>query len=407
MQGMDDAERFAGFEGDDTIKAGGGNDTITGGDGRDTLDGGDGNDEIHGGTGDDSIIGGNGDDRLFGDEGNDTFKADIGADVYDGGTGIDTVDYTGARAYYSIRTGQVSGVQVDLRTGQGGAGSTYVSIENVIGSNYNDTLTGSDGVNEISGARGDDLIFGGGGRDTLNGGDGDDEIHGGTESDIISGGNGNNRLFGDEGNDTFKAELGADVIDGGTGTDTVDYSGLRMRVSFGPEGTTYSGGVDVDLQTGRGGRGATGDSYVSIENVTGSGGTDNLTGSEDANTLRGLDGDDVISGGGGNDTLKGDIGNDTISGDQGSDTMYGGTGADTFVFKAMAPDSASGDVIKDFEVGTDQLVFNGFTNGHVVMETVDGGTMVWAEADGVRSDQVLLTNVSAADLTSHGDITLA
>jgi Ca2+-binding RTX toxin-like protein len=180
-----------------------------------------------------------------------------------------------------------------------------------------------------------------------------------------------------------------------------------MRVSFGPEGTTYSGGVDVDLQTGRGARGATGDSYVSIENVTGSGGTDNLTGSADANTLRGLDGDDIISGGAGNDTLKGDGGNDTINGGQGSDTMYGGAGADTFIFKATIPDSANSDVIKDFEVGTDQLVFNGFDHGHVVMETVDGGTLVWAEADGARSDSVLLTNVSAADLTSYGDITLA
>ena len=125
LQGTDEAERFAGFEGDDTINAGGGNDYITGGQGRDILNGDDGDDEIHGGTEDDTISGGNGNDRLFGDEGNDTFKADAGSDVIDGGTGIDTVDYSATRPYGVVRdyqSGQFGGVDVNLQTGLGTAG---------------------------------------------------------------------------------------------------------------------------------------------------------------------------------------------------------------------------------------------------------------------------------------------
>ena len=41
------------------------------------------------------------------------------------------------------------------------------------------------------------------------------------------------------------------------------------------------------------------------------------------------------------------------------------------------------------------------------MDEVGEGTLVWVEgSDGAHSDQVLVVGVSAADLVSHGDITL-
>jgi Ca2+-binding RTX toxin-like protein len=394
MQGTDEAERFSGLEGDDTINGGGGNDYISGGQGRDILNGDDGDDEIHGGTEDDTISGGNGNDKLFGDEGNDTFKGDAGSDAIDGGTGIDTVDYSASRTYLNPVTHQPAGVQIDLADGLGGgiaAGDTFVSIENVTGSNYRDTITGSDVANVLRGQGGDDI---------LNGGAGDDEIHGGTENDTISGGDGNDRLFGDEGNDTFTTDIGSDVINGGAGIDTVDYTTSRAYgIIRGYESGQYTG-VDVNLQTGVG---TGGDTYVSVENVIGSHYRDKITGSTEANFLSGLEGDDIISGGANNDTLDGGDGNDILSGDQGSDVMIGGAGADSFTFRADLSANASTDHIKDFEVGIDHIVFNDFTDGHVMMEQVAGGTLVWAEDSDMRSDSIMLWNVDAANLSAHMD----
>jgi Ca2+-binding RTX toxin-like protein len=58
---------------------------------------------------------------------------------------------------------------------------------------------------------------------------------------------------------------------------------------------------------------AAGDQYLSIENLTGSSGTDHLTGDEQANVIKGLDGDDTLVGGGGKDTLDGGRGKDYVS----------------------------------------------------------------------------------------------
>ena len=121
--------------------------------------------------------------------------------------------------------------------------------------------------------------------------------------------------------------------------------------------------------------------------------------------LSGLDGDDVISGGANDDTLDGGNGNDTLSGDQGSDTMIGGAGADTFSFRADLSANASTDHIKDFEVGIDHIAFSGFTDGHVVMQQVDGGILAWAESNDMRSDSIMLWNVDAANLAAHMDTT--
>jgi Ca2+-binding RTX toxin-like protein len=52
------------------------------------------------------------------------------------------------------------GVSVNLATGRGfggtAEGDTYVSIENVYGSSFNDTITGNDGANELYGLDGND-----------------------------------------------------------------------------------------------------------------------------------------------------------------------------------------------------------------------------------------------------------
>jgi Ca2+-binding RTX toxin-like protein len=285
------------------------------------------------------------------------------------------------------------------------------------GNDTREIFVALDGDDVVNAGGGDDLVNGGQGRDVLNGQDGNDTIHGGTEDDIISGGNGNDTLFGDEGNDTFTADAGADAMNGGTGADTVDYS--EIRTYFGGSRGYNSGaeqpGVEVNLQTGQGGGLATGDTYVSVENVVGSRGRDILTGSSAANVLSGGGGDDSIDGGAGRDTLDGGTGNDailggagrdTITGGLGSDSMAGGADADSFIFNSELPGVASTDEIKDFEVGVDRLVFRGFSGGTIVTESVDGGTLVWAQDGDERSDSVMLYGVDEAALDASTSLVM-
>lgn len=282
------------------------------------------------------------------------------------------------------------------------------------GNDSREIFVALDGDDLVNAGGGDDIINGGAGRDVLNGDDGNDTIHGGTDDDIISGGNGNDTLFGDEGNDTFTGDAGADAINGGIGTDTVDYS--ATRVAYGVvRGNTDPVGVEVNLQTGQGGQFAAGDTYVSVENVTGTSGRDTLIGSSGANVLRGGGGSDVIDGGNGNDTLdggtgddfiQGGAGRDTITGGFGHDVMSGGLGADSFIFTSELPSLASTDEIKDFEVGVDRLVFRGFVGGEIVTEAVEGGTLVWAQDGDERSDSVMLYNVDEATLDANAATTL-
>ena len=123
---------------------------------------------INGTNGGDSLYGGAAADVINGLNGNDTLKGFGGADRLDGGNGIDTVFYGDSSA----------GVGINLATGRGVGGSaqgdTLISIENVFGSNFNDTLTGTSGANQLHGQDGNDVIKGGGGNDFLDGGNGND-----------------------------------------------------------------------------------------------------------------------------------------------------------------------------------------------------------------------------------------
>ncbi|NIF29279.1 retention module-containing protein [Pantoea sp. Tr-811] len=162
------------------------------------LNGGDGNDVLVAGAGNNQLYGGNGDDLLIGGPGND---------LLDGGAGNDTASYKAATA----------GVTVDLSISgpqhTGGAGvDTLVSIENLIGSDYNDTLIGNAGDNVLNGGLGNDVLKGGDGNDILIGGPGDD---------TLTGGNGNDTFVwqkGDTGHDT--------VTDFTPGSDHLDLSQL-------------------------------------------------------------------------------------------------------------------------------------------------------------------------------------
>ncbi|WDH36892.1 retention module-containing protein [Pseudomonas chlororaphis] len=184
-----DGHTLTGTAGDDVLLAGSGDNLINAGDGNDVLIAGSGNNTLHGGAGNDLLFGGPGNDLL------------------DGGTGNDTASYAHASA----------GVTVDLSLlgaqNTGGAGTdTLTAIENLVGSNYNDTLTGDNNANIITGGLGNDVLNGGGG------------------DDLLIGGMGNNTLTGGSGSDTFQWQQGNSghdlVTDFTPGIDKLDLSQL-------------------------------------------------------------------------------------------------------------------------------------------------------------------------------------
>lgn len=335
----------------ETAIGGAGTDTITGNEFANLLD-------QRGGGG-----------AMYGLNGNDILIAGDGTDVIDGGAGFDTVDYSRSTA----------GVQVDATTGKltGGYayGDTLVSIEKVIGSDYNDTIVMGAEANTLEGGAGNDILQGGLGADAIGGGSGFDiasfqsavtinlqtgyrsgeaagdtyvsieQFNGSAESDTMvasnlqgarfAGGDGVDYLYGGDQGDWLQGGKGADYINGGAGFDTVSYAdtayGITAETYF--DGDASHGRTEGKITAGEWGV----DTLVNIEGVEGSNFGDYLIGDERANTFWGLDGDDTIVGDqesgpqGSADTMYGGGGNDSIL-IGASDTAYGGQGYDTASF---------------------------------------------------------------------------
>ncbi len=246
------------------------------------------NDVVHGDRAQNTLLGGAGNDTMDGHAGDDVLDGGLGADFMQGGSGTDTATYANSE------TAVVANLLRQFKNTGGAAGDTYFSIENLIGSAFDDMLNGDTGANILVGGMGDDTIDGHAGDDVLEGG------------------------------------LGADSMFGGWGTDTISYANADAGVN------AY---MDKDERDATGGTGeAEGDFYYNVEGLWGSDFDDLLHGDEYGNEIRG------------------NAGNDTIAGQMGEDTLMGGEGADMFVFNsASESSSASHDHVMDFEVGVDKL----------------------------------------------------
>lgn len=132
-----------------------------------------------------------GNDRMIGRDGDDIFLGGEGRDLMRGGRGNDTADY-------SLSPEAVSITFFGVGFGRGGDAESDLlfSIETVLGSAHDDTITALWGDRTIDAQEGDDVVRGGFGNDELAGGTGSDQLSGGYGSDTF--------IFGDgDGSDTI------------------------------------------------------------------------------------------------------------------------------------------------------------------------------------------------------------
>ena len=151
---------------------------VTGGKKKDVIHGGPMDEDLIGLEGDDVIMGGGGSDYIFGGEGDDILRGGNGDDVIYAGYGADTIDGGDGSDYVVFSGLNYTGVTVNLQFGFGSRsdaeGDTYASIENVLSTEYDDTIFGNDQDNFLNTYGGNDYIVPDGGRDVLQGGTGND-----------------------------------------------------------------------------------------------------------------------------------------------------------------------------------------------------------------------------------------
>ena len=183
-----------------------------------------------------------------------------GADTLDGGAGLDTASYaaSGAGVIVSLATGTASGGDAQ--------GDVLVSIENLTGSAFNDTLEGDAGNNVLTGGSGVDLLTyehatagvtvslavttaqatGGAASDTLST---FENLTGTAFGDTLTGSSSSNLLTGLGGDDSLTGGSGADTMVGGAGNDSysVDNSGDVVTENPGEGADTVSASVTFTL----------------------------------------------------------------------------------------------------------------------------------------------------------------
>jgi hypothetical protein len=156
---------------------------------------------------------------LLGGAGDDILEGGTGTNTFNGGGGNNTVDFGfGQQRFGSGATG----VTADLSNpglqnfGTGFGSGTFTNIQNLTGTPWNDTLTGDNGDNIISG--------------------GGDPVNAyGSGSDTMSGGGGNDTFIVYSGNTVYHT-----TVDGGTGTDTVVLNRARSGYTLSVSGGTIT-----------------------------------------------------------------------------------------------------------------------------------------------------------------------
>jgi len=299
----------------------------------------------------DYMLQGNGEDNtILGMAGDDTLVGLQGNDYLDGGADNDTVSYSSLAGDYASSSIVVHFDTLTKNVTDGyGDTDTLVSIETVIGSQYDDVFYGSDT---------NDTFLSGGGQDSFVASEGDDFFSGNEsgvaasivdyssvlsdnklildlaaesdnaqvvssaddskyftdqlrniknviatdEDDTLAGSSADNSLYGLDGDDTFIATDGNDTYDGGDDIngDWVDYSSATVRIKS-----------NLDLgSTSKGINGST-DGLNSIEHIITGSGNDVITASDTSNTIIANAGSDTIYSNAGDNVFYADDATDT------------------------------------------------------------------------------------------------
>jgi Ca2+-binding RTX toxin-like protein len=430
------ADRVSGDTVDNSLGGGGGDDTLTGDAGADTLAGGSGSDSIVGGDGDDYISfagstvgvtlnlttgaasgdgvdtvsqvehalgsgfadslfgspagnyldGAAGNDSIRGNGANDTLVGGVGDDILQGGGGLDLL-LGGAGRDLVTYNAETDGVTVNLTTGQAsrasGTEDTIQDVEDLRGTNANDSLLGTAGANEIEGVNGDDTLVGLGGADTFWGGNGFDYVvyasassgalvnlatnvsggaAAGSRFSLIEGVVGSafgDTIVGSSVDDVVQGGAGADSLDGGAGLDWLDYA-------------TSTAAITVNLTTAAASGGdAQGDTILGFEAVIGGAANDAMTGTAGTNILQAGAGNDVLAGNAGADTLLGDAGVDQLNGGADADYIDGGADADWAMYNTATAGvhvnlalgtGLAGEALGDVLVNIEQIVGTAYSD---------------------------------------------
>lgn len=332
------------------------------------------NDTLTGAADANILDGGSGADSLIGAAGDDTLTGGAGADTLDGGSNTDTVSYAGSSSAVNI--------DLTLATAQSGgdaAGDLLSNIENVVGSNLNDSLAGGSGANSFDGNSGTDTVSYAASTAAV-------EVNlalttaqtgGFAEGDVLAN---IENVIGSAYNDVLIGTVGANSINGGNGSDTVFYTASLSAIT-----------VDLTSASAQTGGDATGDTLASIENIVGSIYHDTIIGSSVANILDGSAGNDSITAGAGNDTLAGGQGYDTLDGGADSDTVSyanstGGISIDLSLTTIQSGSDALGDILLNIEhaIGSD---YNDVIAGNSGSNNLNGGA---------GNDQVSYANSTSA-----------
>jgi len=304
-------------------------------------------------------------DTIYGTGGANLLIGGAGADALFGFDGVDTVSYAASNA----------GVTVNLLAGTGGGGhaqgDTLNTIENVIGSAFDDVFVSNAVANTFTGGAGSDTISYAGTAqgvivDLVNGLTWD-----GFVNDVVSGienmigGAGNDQLWGNSGNNVFSGGAdGTDIFSGGGGFDTASYAASLSAVI-------------IDL-----GSAATWD------------GSDNDFLSQIHGAIGSALGDDI----------RGTGGVDQIDGGAGADLLRGNDDADVFVFRAG---QANGDTIADFAgqgaATGDSFVFVGYGTAAQGATFVQINATQWliTSANGLITETITLGNGAAVHATDY------
>ncbi|MCV6593662.1 MAG: hypothetical protein OIF48_11960, partial [Silicimonas sp.] len=214
-----------------------GNDTILGDDNRNNFKARDGND---------SLFGAGDDDWLQAFNGNDTLN---GGDGFDGASWLEQSEAAGATG---VNANLLTGIAIDAF----GFTDTLISIEELEGTFFNDTLIGDNDDNNLQGEDGNDSLVGNGGRDFFRPGEGDDFVDGGSQP---------NSYDGD------RVRYGREHENGGT-------QGIVVNLANGTATDTFG---DTDT-------------LINIEEVVGSFFNDTIIGNGDDNYLEGNQGNDSL-----------------------------------------------------------------------------------------------------------------